>query len=174
MASQFPKMILDKTIEMAHPKTVLDLGCGVGRSLDYFISQGIDCFGIEGSCVAISKANNPDRILRFNLNEELDLKKKYDLIWSFEFVEHIHPKYINNLMKTFVNHSNLVIMSAAQPFQGGEGHFNMQPQSYWAEQFKRHGYELNIKKTERLRNIDEQFSKNMYVFERKGTGQHEF
>ena len=163
----FPKNILDKTIEMAHPQTVLDLGCGVGKSLDYFISKGIDTLGVEGSSLAISEANNSRCILKFDLSKELNLRKKYDLIWSFEFVEHIHPNYINNLMKTFENHSNTVIMSAAQPFQGGDGHFNEQPQAYWVEQFKRHGYEFNIEKTEELRNIDERYSKNMYVFERK-------
>jgi 2-polyprenyl-3-methyl-5-hydroxy-6-metoxy-1,4-benzoquinol methylase len=167
MASLFPRKIIDKAIEMVHPLKVLDLGCGVGRSLDYFISQGVDCFGIEGSSVAISKANHPERIMLFDLSKELDLKKKYDLIWSFEFVEHIHPRHINNLMKTFVNHSNTVIISAAQPGQGGDGHFNEQSQSYWVAQFNQHGYDFNIERTEELRSLDEQFSKNMYVFERK-------
>jgi len=167
MASLFPGKILDKTLEITQPRTVLDLGCGVGKTLDYFISQGIDCYGIEGSPVAILKANNPNRIFQFNLSKELNLYKKYDLIWSFEFVEHIHPKFINNLMKTFENHSNTVVMSAAQPFQGGDGHFNEQPQSYWVAQFKRYGYELNFKKTEELRHVDEQFSGNMYFFEKK-------
>lgn len=166
MAALFPKKIIDRTIELFNPKSILDLGCGIGRSLDYFISMGIDAVGVEGSDLAIRKAANSKAILRYNLNSELDLNKRFDLIWSFEFVEHIHPKYLDNLLKTFSNHSDNIVMSAARPDQGGDGHLNLQPETYWIKQFENYGYRLNGHKTEELRNIDEQFAQNMMVFER--------
>lgn len=166
MASLFPQKIIDRTIELFNPKSILDLGCGTGKSLDYFISKGIDAVGVEGSVLAIHKAKNPRAILRYNLNKELNLNKKFELIWSFEFVEHIHPKYIDNLLKTFSNHSDKIVISTAKPNQGGDGHFNEQPETYWIKQFEKHGYRLNKDKTEELRSIDEQFAKNMLVFER--------
>jgi len=165
MASLFPKKIIDKTIELINPKTVLDLGCGVGKSLDYFLKK-MDVMGVEGSDIAIYYAKHPEVILQYNLEKELNLHKKFDLIWSYEFVEHIYPKYINNLMKTFSNHSDTVVMSAAQPGQEGDGHFNEQPDSYWIAQFKRYGYSFNENKTGILRKLNEVFAKNMYVFER--------
>ncbi|MBL7131009.1 MAG: methyltransferase domain-containing protein [Candidatus Omnitrophica bacterium] len=167
MASCFPKKELDKTLSLFKPKTILDIGCGVGKSLDYFYSKGVDVLGIEGSSLAISKANNPKRILLRNLNKELNLGRKFDLIWSFEFVEHIHPKFINNLMRTFSNHSDRVVLSAAQPEQAGSGHLNKQPESYWITQFEKSGYTLNAGVTNELRNINEVHSKNMYFFERQ-------
>jgi SAM-dependent methyltransferase len=53
MASLFPKQILDKTIELFAPKSVLDIGCGTGQALDYFLEHRIDALGIEGSAMAI-------------------------------------------------------------------------------------------------------------------------
>lgn len=80
MCSLFPVKIIDKTIEFYNPKSILDIGCGVGKSLDYFKSKNIDVFGVEGSALAISKAINKNLIKKFDLNNELNLNKKFDLI----------------------------------------------------------------------------------------------
>jgi 2-polyprenyl-3-methyl-5-hydroxy-6-metoxy-1,4-benzoquinol methylase len=58
MCSLRPEKILEKTLEMFAPKSVVDLGCGVGRSLDFFHEHGIDVLGIEGSELAISRARH--------------------------------------------------------------------------------------------------------------------
>src|SRR5881227_3676024 len=49
MCSLFPKAILDLVIERFRPTSVLDVGAGIGRSLEYFLDNGIDALGIEGS-----------------------------------------------------------------------------------------------------------------------------
>ncbi|MDD5355067.1 MAG: class I SAM-dependent methyltransferase [Candidatus Omnitrophica bacterium] len=165
-ASLFPVKLLDKTIELFNPKTVLDLGCGTGKSLDYFISKNIEAIGIEGSKLAISRALHPEKIIKFNLERCLHLNRRFDLIWSFEFVEHLHPEFVDNLLNTFSNHSDRIVLSAAKPGQGGDGHFNEQPDSYWIEQFRRYGYEINVSKTMQLRRTGEQYAENMLVFER--------
>lgn len=167
MASLFPKKLIDKVIEREKPKRVLDVGCGVGKSLDYFFEKGIEVFGVEGSRVAIASAKNKQFIIRHNLNKELRLNRKFDLIWSFEFVEHIHPKFVDNLMRTFSNHSDKVIISAARPGQGGEGHFNEKPPEFWITIFEKYGYKFINDETDWLRDTDEFFSKNMLVFKRK-------
>jgi cyclopropane fatty-acyl-phospholipid synthase-like methyltransferase len=167
MASLFQKEILDKTLELFNPKSVLDLGCGVGKSLDYFLSKGIFVTGVEGSKIAIRKSNHPELIIQYNLEWELNLNKKFDLVWSLEFVEHIHPKFVNNLLKTFSNHSDKIVMSAAQPRQRGFWHLNEQPETYWIKQFEKYGYRFNKDKTEELREIEPlDLTKNMLVFER--------
>ncbi len=166
MCSLYPQKKLDKVLELFNPKSVLDLGCGVGRSLDYFKSKGVRVVGVEGSKLAISKAKNKDLVKQFDLANEVDLEEKFDLVWSFEFVEHIHPRYVDNLLKTFSRHSDNIVISAARPGQGGEGHFNEQSPEYWVEKFNEFGYRLNKEKTDELRKIDEVFSSNMLVFER--------
>ena len=167
MASSYPQKLLDKTIELMHPQSVLDLGCGTGKSLDYFISKGIDAIGVEGSKIAISKAIHPECIIQFNLEQELNLNKKYDLVWSYEFVEHIHPKYVLNLLKTFSNHSDRIVVSCAPPGQGGDGHFNEQPCGYWIMLFEKEGYKLDKEKTDECRAVHDGFSENILVFERQ-------
>jgi len=58
-------------------------------------------------------------------------------------------------------------MSAAHPGQGGDGHFNEQAESYLVEKFKKFGYVYNQIKTAELRKINEKYSQNMLVFERR-------
>ena len=157
---------LQKTLELFNPSSVLDVGCGTGQSLDFFLDRGIDAVGVEGSSLAKAKARHPERIQLFNLNEELQSNRKFDLVWCVEVVEHIHPKYVLNLMKTFSNHSDRVVLSAAHPGQGGEGHFNEQPASYWIELFKRHGFFYDASATDEFKRIEEMFSENMLVFYR--------
>src|SRR5690242_4000162 len=48
MCSLFPKEMLDWVLNAFRPASVLDLGCGIGRSLDYFLGNGIDALGVEG------------------------------------------------------------------------------------------------------------------------------
>lgn len=166
MATGCAERTIQKVIEMYRPKSVLDLGCGVGKAVDSFYSKGIDAMGIEGSKMLIKMASNPQLIRKYNLEKELKLNKKFDLIWSHEFIEHIHPKYINNLLKTFSNHSDIIIMTAAKPGQGGEGHFNEQSSEYWINQFRKYGYTYNHQKTDELRKIREKNNENLLVLER--------
>lgn len=169
MCSLFPRGILDETLAIFRPRSVLDLGCGTGRSLEYFLERGIDAAGIEGSALAISKSAHPERIVQADLNREVDLGRSFDLVWSYEVVEHIHPDYVHNLLRSFSNHGDRVVLSAARPGQGGQGHFNEQPPEYWIEKFGEHGYRYDAESTERLRAVPEEFAGNMLVF-RRGEG----
>ena len=166
MCSIYPEKTLEEVVKSFKPRNALDLGCGVGKALDFFYERKIECVGIDGSSLAIKKAKHPEFMKKFNLNKELNLDRKFDLVWAFEFVEHIHPDYAGNLMKTFSNHSDRVVISAARPGQGGEGHFNEQNDIYWIQKFKEHGYVLNQELTRQFRGLGEKFSGNMYVFER--------
>lgn len=166
MSSLSCPRLLDKTIELFAPKTVLDLGCGTGVSMDHMLERGISVVGVEASDLAISKARNSQLIVKHSLNRELDLGRKFDLVWSYEVVEHIHPRYVRNLVRTFSNHGDLIVMSAAPPGQGGEGHFNEQPPSYWIAKFAEVGYGFDEGSAEQLRATGDPFCRNMLVFVR--------
>lgn len=165
---EFPQKI-KRTLDLFKPKTVMDLGCGTGRSLDLFLEYDIDATGIEGSSLVKSKARHPERIQLFNLHEELNLGKKFDLIWCMEVVEHIHPDYVHNLMKTFLNHSERIVLSAAPPGQGGEGHYNEQPASYWIDLFEQYGFSYDEPGTKALQQVEERYSQNILTFYRCAT-----
>ncbi len=165
MCSIFPKEILDLTIELFQPRTILDVGCGTGISLDYFTSKGMEVRGLEGSALAISKARHPTLIRQHDLNAPLDLGEKFDLVWCFEVAEHIHPRYVSALLATLTNHSDRILLSAARPGQGGLGHLNEQEPGYWIALMQERGFHL-AGETERYRALPDHFAGNILIFER--------
>jgi SAM-dependent methyltransferase len=161
--SLFPKKTLDFVISEIKPKTMLDVGCGTGVSLAYFVQSGVDARGLEGSALAIAKAKHPDRIRLHNLEKAIDLGQRFDLVWSFEVAEHLHPRFADEFVDTLTRHGNVVVMSAARPGQGGEGHFNEQEPEYWIEKFRQRGLRLDERLTQKIRTLGESFSANMMV-----------
>ncbi|HTH47978.1 MAG TPA: class I SAM-dependent methyltransferase [Candidatus Limnocylindria bacterium] len=164
MCSHCPEQMLSYVLERFQPGSVLDLGCGTGRTLDYFLARGLDAQGTEGSSKGISRANHPERIRQHDLEKPLDLGRRFDLLWCFEVVEHIRPGKVDVLLDTIVRHSSLIVVSAARPGQGGDGHFNEQPPEYWLERMQRRGFELLRDETKALQAIPETHSGNMLVF----------
>ncbi|MEO7297996.1 MAG: class I SAM-dependent methyltransferase [Verrucomicrobiota bacterium] len=165
MCSLFPEPLLNEVISIFCPQSVLDIGCGTGKSLDYFLSRGISAQGVEGSVLAISRAKNHSAILQWDLNTELNLHAQFDVVWCFEVAEHIHPDYVHNFMKTLTNHSATIFISAAHPGQGGEGHFNEQPRSYWVDLFRRYGYHENKESNSKLQAVWNWNPENLFIFQ---------
>ncbi len=166
MCSIFPKEILDLTIELFHPSSVLDVGCGTGISLDYFKSKGVSVRGLEGSALAISKARNVSLIQQHDLNEPINLDETFDLVWCFEVAEHIHPRYVSSLLQILTNHSNHILLSAARPGQGGLGHLNERSLEYWIDHMRQRGYVLDEENVARYRALPDHFAENVLVFNR--------
>jgi 2-polyprenyl-3-methyl-5-hydroxy-6-metoxy-1,4-benzoquinol methylase len=167
--SLLPEALLESVITRLNPQSILDVGCGTGRSLDYFLDRGIEAQGVEGSALGISKAKHPGRILNWNLNKELNLRRKFDLVWCFEVAEHIHPDYVESLLKTLTNHSGTIVMSAAHPGQGGIGHFNEQPRQYWLVAFAKYGYHHNDELKRELCENWTWYPENIFVFQNSAT-----
>ena len=166
MCSLFPKKVLDAILMHYKPSKVLDLGCGQGVSLKYFLSNGVDGVGVENSSLAIQKSGIADKIVKFNLNNELDLKKDFDLVWCFEVIEHIHPKFEKNILKTLTRHAPIVVLSAARPGQGGHGHFNEQLPEYWIEKFHNLGVSFDGEFSNTIQALEETHCENLLCFVR--------
>jgi SAM-dependent methyltransferase len=166
MCSLFPERMLSKVVSRFNPKSVLDVGCGTGRALEFFLSKGLDAFGIEGSAIARAKSLHPDRILPCDLRKPVDLGRTFDLVWCFEVAEHIHSRFTDVFIQTMARHAPLVVMSAAPPGQGGEGHFNEQPKTYWIAKAAEVGFKLDTEATAELASTRELYSDNVMVFVR--------
>ena len=166
MASHCPKSLLDLLLRMYAPTSVIDIGAGTGQAVAYLLENGItNVCGLEGSRLAISKSKYPGHMICQDLRRQVDLRSsRYDVVWSYEVAEHLHPDHADNLVRIMTTLSDLVVMSAAQPGQGGEGHLNEQPPLYWIRKFKQRGFALREADTEEFRRQPDPFARNMMVF----------
>lgn len=139
-----PSIIVPKLIDLFSPKTVVDFGCGVGTFLNIFIREGvIDVLGLDGSWVNMDllKENIPENKFKaVNLENPLSLDKKYDLAISLEVAEHLDEAKASVMVNNLVHASDLIVFSAAIPYQGGQNHINEQWPTYWFNLFSQFGY----------------------------------
>lgn len=123
----------------------LALGLRLGKRLG---GGGIDTFGIDGNSVDeslfyISKQDYKQVDLTQDFKEILNeieksfKMKKFDLVESLEVAEHFDEKYAENFIKLLTSLGDMVLFSAAIPYQGGTHHVNEQPPYYWAQLFHR-------------------------------------
>ncbi|NKB87390.1 MAG: hypothetical protein GKS06_04125 [Acidobacteria bacterium] len=127
------------------PRSVFDLGCGVGTWLsaasELWATEEI--LGIEGPWVKDEELVIPsDRILRFDLSREPDLglSDRFDLAMCLEVAEHLPQASGPWLVDELTRRSALILFSAAVPGQGGVNHVNEAWPSYWRALFEARGY----------------------------------
>jgi SAM-dependent methyltransferase len=120
--------------------TVLDVGCGPGKAIDFFLAKGRIAFGVDGSETVKKHAANPSRIFIHDFTTGVYTSPaNYDLIWSCEFVEHVEEKFADNFLTTF-QCAKMVAMTHAIPGQHGWHHVNCKPREYWVEKMKEKGF----------------------------------
>jgi SAM-dependent methyltransferase len=143
-ASKTAAGILRNLLGKIEIKSVLDLGCGRGAWLGWWMNHGAtDVFGIDGAYVDVSKLHIPrTSFMPFDLTKALSLGRKFDLVQTLEVVEHLDPSVGEQFIDNLVCHGHLILFSAAIPGQGGSFHLNERPWQYWRELFAARGYEV--------------------------------
>ena len=96
-------------------KQVLDLGCGTGEFLNNYFEMGAQCTGID--IEENFKLKNKKNFNLYNLDANTFLKnckKKFDIIFLFEFLEHLEEgdkhKLFESLIK-ILNKNALIFVS---------------------------------------------------------------
>ena len=96
-------------------KQVLDLGCGTGEFLNNYFEMGAQCTGID--IEKNFKLKNKKNFNLYNLDANTFLKnckKKFDIIFLFEFLEHLEEKDKHELFESLVkvlNKNALIFVS---------------------------------------------------------------
>ena len=130
-------------------KTILDVGCGLGLSTDYFLRQGMEARCLEGSTEALRgqawspylQKYKPTALHDFSVGPPQTLPETFfDMAWSAEFLEHIERKYVVNVMAAF-SRAHLVFVTYGEPGQGGFHHVNLQRAPWWIKKFEEYDFE---------------------------------
>ncbi len=141
------KQIVPEVIKILNPKSVVDFGCGTGTFLSVFKQNGIkDLLGLDGPWVnktLLFKNINAEDFQETNLEEKIQLDKKYDLVVSLEVAEHLSIDSAEIFIQNLISAGNVILFSAAIPNQGGQNHINEQWLTYWEAIFTKHDYEIH-------------------------------
>jgi SAM-dependent methyltransferase len=135
-------VIVPLVVDLIHPRSVVDIGCGVGVWLNTFRDQGTEIIaGYDGDWI-------PKEMLMIRANEftALDMSLRmpdvegFDLALCLEAAEHLPNEMSEPLVRCLTRSAPAVLFSAAIPGQGGTGHINEQWPWFWRRLFDRAGY----------------------------------
>lgn len=140
--SQSAHEIAKELWEIIQPKSIVDVGCGIGLFLEAFSRRGAtDVWGIDGEWVDLDKLRIPkEHFSSQDLCLPVQSSRQFDLAICLEVAEHLPDTAASTLVKSLVNLAPLVLFSAAIPMQGGMEHVNEQWPEYWSSLFVGHDY----------------------------------
>jgi SAM-dependent methyltransferase len=139
------EIIAPLVLEIAKPRSVVDVGCGTGAWAAAFKRLGVsDVLGIDGDyCDRQSLEIAPIEFLPTDVGQPIELKRKFDLAVCLEVAEHLEARHADQLIANLVTIAPAILFSAAVPGQEGEHHVNEQWPSYWIQRFASHGYSMH-------------------------------
>lgn len=136
------RAMLPIVLRLMQPRSVVDVGCGIGAWLSVFRELGIeDVYGIDGAYVDRAQLLIPERCFMVgDLEQPIQLPRHFDLVVSLEVAEHLSPAAADVFVSSLIALGPVILFSAAIPGQGGEHHVNERWPGYWAAKFAQAGF----------------------------------
>jgi len=137
-------VVLPIVVDLLQPKSIVDIGCGLGAWLAIAREVGItDVLGIDGEYVDRQTLQIPEEcFVSMDFSNPSTIENQFDLAISLEVAEHIPKESAVALVDFTTSLAPVVLFAAAVPGQGGAGHVNEQWPDYWCKHFAVRGYEL--------------------------------
>jgi SAM-dependent methyltransferase len=156
------------------PRRAIDIGCGTGAMLAALKALGVDVYGLEYASAAIELCQARGLpVQRFNIEkDDFPAVAPADVVLSTEVAEHLPERVADRYVALLCHFGTVVVMSAAQPGQGGTDHVNLQPPSYWIGKFADRGYRHDRKRSEAIaeswkkNGVADFYHENLMVFRR--------
>jgi SAM-dependent methyltransferase len=139
------QVVVPMVTALVHPTKVIDIGCGRGAWLRAFKDNGAgQIVGLDGDYIDLSTLLIPSDCFRpTNLAGAFETPAgSFDLAVCLEVAEHLPARQARHLVARLAAAAPVVLFSAAPPGQGGGGHVNCQPLSYWRALFEERGMKM--------------------------------
>ena len=137
------------------PETMVDVGCGDGHLVHLANSLGVRAHGYD---IVVEVEPEPyDAISQADLTRPLAHVRPWqaELTVCLEVAEHLPPSAAETLVTSLVHVTapgGTLLFSAARPGQGGMGHLNERPASYWVGLLQ-HSFVLDEVLSAQLRSV---------------------
>ena len=178
-------VIVPMLVDGFHPRYIVDVGCGEGWWARRFADAGVpDYLGVDGEYARRSQVLG-DNFQVVDLAQPVPFGTiegsdgiSFDMAVCLEVAEHLPPERASRFIAELCSLAPVVVFSAAIPGQGGAGHLNEQPQSYWARLFAvndRRPLDTIRPKVWHDDRVEPWYAQNLlvYVPEDRGPGFHE-
>ncbi|MGC9260460.1 MAG: glycosyltransferase [Phycisphaerae bacterium] len=143
------RTILPPVFEILRPKTVVDIGCGEGTWLRAATELGAsEILGIDGNYVDRSRLLiAPQDFVSGDLETNRVAailgaapRIPFDLVMCLEVAEHLSYSRAESFVEDLTQLGEVILFSAAIPYQYGTNHINEQWPEFWALLFRAQGF----------------------------------
>lgn len=134
------------------PIKVIDLGCAGGAFVKSVLDDGYFSIGLEGSDYNFKNKLHEWVTIPNNLHT-CDCSKpflvtdqsrllKFDVVTSFDFMEHIEEKDLGTLFENMYNliQADSLLVHSIATFESGEYHKTVQDKDWWVKMFQKYGF----------------------------------
>jgi SAM-dependent methyltransferase len=137
-----PRAVMPLLLGCDRPKSLLDVGCGIGTWAAVALELGItDVMGIDGAQINEKDLLIPPNLFRVvDLSVPWDLNRNFDIALCLEVGEHLDEACSEVLVNCLTRHANRIVFSAACPGQPGQHHVNCHWPEYWQRLFNARGF----------------------------------
>ena len=135
--------------------TILDIGCGLGYSLDIAAEKGYKVTGVESNQAVLPEIRKRHQQVYSDLDQVLASGQKYDLLTLMEVLEHLPdlPGFLSKLSQ-LMHQNSLVMLTTIDADSGrakflGDGWYHIHHDHLWyftpricTELFERNGFQV--------------------------------